>query len=215
MPFQKYQMLKKYSVLLGVIIGLSLILIAAQVYPGGNVSDKNAVGFVWSKNFISNLFQAKAVNGADSSSRIWADAGMIFISLGFASFFIGFSKRIPSKGSANVIKYLGVTAMVCSFLIVTPLHDSMVLLSGTLYLVSIFYITVFVLMSKLHVFKFLCILCMLIFYSTLYIYGIQNFGLLAVMQKVTFFSTIILILLLEYFTKAEDFENIKMRKSKS
>jgi hypothetical protein len=207
-------MLKKYAVLIGVILSFVLIAIAAYVYPGGNVSDKNAVGFDWTKNFISNLFSATAVNGKASQSRIWADAGMIFLSLSFAVFFIGYAKRIPVKSSANVIKYLGVTGMICSFLIVTPLHDIMVLLASVMFLVSIFYITVFVLMSKLHVFKFLCILCMLIFYYTLYVYGINNFGLLAVMQKITFFSVILLIVGLEYFTKQEDFAHIKTKKEK-
>jgi hypothetical protein len=205
-------MLKKYAVVLGVIMALVLMFIATQVYPGGNVSDKNAVGFTLSKNFISNLFQAKAVNGADSQSRIWADAGMIFLSISFAIFFIGFSKRIPAKGSANVIKYLGTLGMVCSFLIVTPLHDIMVMLSSILFLLSLFYITIFVLMSKLRVLKFICIFCLLIFYYTLYVYGIQNFGWLAVMQKVTFISVILTILILEYFTKKEDFANIKTGK---
>ncbi|MGG9962308.1 hypothetical protein [Ferruginibacter sp. SUN106] len=205
-------MLKKYSVLLGIIISVSLLLVATMVYPGGSLFDKNAVGFNWSKNFISNLFGAKAVNGAANPARIWADAGMIFLAVSFALFFIGFSKRIPAKGAANMIKYLGAAGMLCTFLIVTPLHDIMVTLSSTLFLVSIFYITVFILKTKLHLFKFLCIICLLIFYYTLYLYGSGHYVWLPVMQKITFASTIILVLLLEYFTKTEDFEHIKTGK---
>jgi hypothetical protein len=208
-------MLKKYSVLLGITISLFLLLIATLVYPGGSLSDKNSVGFDWSKNFISNLFAAKAVNGSDNPSRIWADGGMIFLAGSFALFFIEFSKKIPLKGAAKVIKYLGAGGMLFTFLIVTPLHDIMITIASTMYLVSIFYITVFILKSRRHLFKFLCIICLLIFYFTLYLYGSGNYSLLPIMQKITFISTIILILGLEYFTQKEDFEPVKTTEPKS
>lgn len=205
-------MLKKYSVLTGITISILLLLIATTVYPGGSLSDKNSIGFQWSKNFISNLFAAKAVNGASNPSRFWADAGMIFLAASFAIFFIDFSKKITVKNAAMVIKYLGAGGMLFTFLIVTPLHDIMVTIASTLFLVSIFYITVFVLRSKLHLFKFLCIICLLIFYFTLYLYGSGNYVLLPVMQKITFASTILLILGLQYFTQKEDFQYIKSGK---
>ena len=205
-------MLKKYSVLLGIAVSVSLLVIAMMVYPGGSFTDKNSVGFNWTKNFISNLFQEKALNGADNPSRIWADVGMMVLSVSFAIFFIGYSKRIPAKGAAKVIKYFGTGGMLCTFLIVTPLHDIMVGISSTIYLVSIFYITVFILMTRLHWFKFFCIIYLLIFYYTLYLYGTGDFGLTAIMQKIMFISTIFLILGLEYFTKREDFEHIKITK---
>jgi hypothetical protein len=202
-------MLKKYAVLLGIIISLLLLLVATMVYPGGSLFDKNSVGFDWSKNFISNLFAAKAVNGADNPSRTWADAGMIFLSVSFALFFIEFSKKIPAKSAAKIIKYFGAGGMLFTFLIITPLHDVMVTLSSTMFLVSMFYITIFILNSRLHPLKFLCIICLLIFYYTLFLYGSGHFVLLPIMQKITFAGTIILVIALEYFTKKEDFQHIK------
>lgn len=202
-------MLKKHTVLIGVIASLSLLLIAMNVYPGGSMFDKNSVGFDWTKNFISNLFAEKALNGSDNPARFWADAGMIFLSASFALFFIRFSEKIPQKHATNVIKYAGAGGMVFTFLIVTPLHDIMVTIASTLFLLSIFYITVFVLKSRLHIFKALCVICMLIFYYTLYLYGSGNFNFMPIMQKISVFSMTILILLLEYFTKKEDFEHIK------
>ena len=207
-------MLKKYAVLLGIVASIALLLMATTVYPGGSLSDKNAVGFNWSKNFISNLFGAKAVNGAVNPSRTWADAGMILLAVSFALFFIEFSKKIPVKSAANIIKYLGAGGMLFTFLIVTPLHDIMVTLASTLFLVSIFYVTVFILKSKLHLFKLLCIICLLLFYFTLYLYGSGKYASLPIMQKITFATTIILIVLLEYFTKKEDFEHINTANSK-
>jgi hypothetical protein len=198
-------MIKKYAVLTGIIVSLLLIYIATLVYPGGSLFDKDSVGFDWTKNFISNLFAEKAVNGLHNPAQMWAYAGMIFLSVSFAIFFIGYSKKIPAKGAANIIKYLGAGNMPFTFLMVT--------IASTLFLVSLFYITVFILKSRLHLFKFLCIICLLIFYYTLYLYGSGNWDWLPVMQKITFISSILLILGLEYFTKKEDFVPIKIAKS--
>lgn len=38
------------------IISVTLIVIAATLYPGGSLLNQNSVGFGWSRNFISNLF---------------------------------------------------------------------------------------------------------------------------------------------------------------
>jgi len=64
-------MLKKYLGLIGIIISLFLLFIAATISPGGSLFDKNSAGFDWSKNFIGNLFGAKAVNRLENPFRIW------------------------------------------------------------------------------------------------------------------------------------------------
>src|SRR6476620_4817877 len=133
-------MLKKYSILLGIIISILLLLIATLYYPGGSQFDKTAIGYDWKNNYISNLFGEKAINGADNTTRFWAVGGMMFISVSFAMFFIEFSKRIPVKCAAKVIKYSGIGAMIFTFLIATPLHDSMITIASTMTLISLFYI---------------------------------------------------------------------------
>lgn len=158
---------RKYAVLLGIVISISLLVVATWYYPGGSQADINSVGYSWKNNYISNLFGEKAVNGAANAGRYWA----------------------------------------------VPLHDIMVTLLSTMFLVSIFYITVFIFKSKLLVFMLLCVICLLVFYTTLYVYGSGNFrAYLPVMQKITFASTIILIVGWAYFTSAEDFAHIKAGK---
>lgn len=207
-------MLKKYSILLGIVISILLLVIATLNYPGGSQSDPTSIGYNWKNNYISNLFSEKAVNGSDNASRFWAIAGMMLLSVTFAIFFIQFSKKIPAKGAAKVIKYFGTGAMLFTFLIATPLHDKMITIASTMTLISIFYITVFVFKSRLHLFKFLCVACLLVFYCSLYLYYSGTLlKFLPILQKVTFGSTIILILGLEYFTQKEDFEHIKTGKS--
>ena len=203
------QIILKYSVLISMVISAILILMAAMVYPGGSLPDKNSIGFDWTKNFISNLFAAKAINGADNPSRIWSIIGMAFHSLGYGLFFINMSKKIPSRHATSALKSIGLVNILFNFLITTPMHDSMVTISSTLTLIGLFYITVFILKTKLHLIKFCCILCLITFYFTLYLYGSGNWGLLAIMQKISFIGSAILVLSLEYFIKQEHFPLMK------
>ena len=76
-------MIKKYSVLICLVISVILIVIATTVYPGGSLLDKNSKGFDWSKNYISNLFETKAINNSENPSRTWATIGMAFHSIGY------------------------------------------------------------------------------------------------------------------------------------
>lgn len=206
--------MRKYSVLLCVLITIIFLLIATFLYPGGSILDKNSVGFTWSKNFFSNLFLPKALNGSDNPSRIWAFIGMVFHSIGYGIFFMHTARKIPHKHTELVLKSVGIANMVFTFLIATPLHDLMVTISSTLTMLGLFYITVFILRTKLHWLKFFCIASMLLFYLTLFLYGAGDWGLLAVMQKVTFLCFMLLVLAIEYFTKSEDFQLSKLQGTK-
>lgn len=201
--------MQKYSVLICIIISVLFLVIATLLYPGGSILDENSVGFDWSKNFFSNLFLAKALNGTENPSRIWALIGMVFNSIGYGLFFIHTSRKIPHKHTELVLISIGVVNMFFTFLIATPLHNIMVTVSSTLTMIGLFYITVFILKAKNHWLTLFCIVSLLIFYSTLYLYGAGNWGLLAVMQKVTFLCFMLLVLTIEYFTKAEDFQQNK------
>ncbi|HMO63215.1 MAG TPA: hypothetical protein PKC39_13565 [Ferruginibacter sp.] len=201
--------MQKYSVLICVIIAVLFLVIATLLYPGGYILDKNSAGFDWSKNFFSNLFLVKALNGTTNPSRIWALIGMLFNSIGYGLFFIHTSRKIPHKHTTLVLKSVGIVNMFFTFLIATALHDIMVTVSSTLTMLGLFYITVFILKTKLHWLKVFCIASLLIFYSTLYLYGAGHWGLLAVMQKISFICFTFLVLSIEYFTSNEDFQNNK------
>jgi hypothetical protein len=202
------QMVKKYSVLIWMVISVILLAIAILVYPGGSLLDKNSIGFGWSKNFISNLFETKAINGSENPGWIWALIGMAFHSVGYGIFFINMSKKIPSIKSAKILKFIGVTNIIFIFLIATPLHD-LGTISIILTLLGLFTITVFILKSKLHLFKFCCIICLLTFYCFFFFFGFGYLGLAMILQKVYNISSMLLVLGLEYFTKYEDFVQIK------
>jgi hypothetical protein len=204
-------MIKKRAVLIGVVLSFILIMIATSVYPGGTMFYHYSTGFDWTKNFMSNLFGAKALNGADNPSRIWAYLGMISLPVTYALFFINMAKKIPNRNAANILKYAGLANVLFTFLTVTTLHDSMLIISTTLFWTCLVIITVFILKTSLHLFKVICIITLLIFYYTVYLWGISDWGLLPIMQKINLATSTLLILGLEYFTTKEDFEHIKTR----
>jgi len=201
-------MIKKYYVLICLIASVILLVIAAFHYPGGSLFDKNSIGFGWSKNFISNLFEPKAVNGSENTGRVWAIIGMAFHSVGYGLFFINMSKKISSKQWATILKFIGFANIIFIFLIATPLHDIGVI-SIILTLIGLFTITFFILKSKFHLLKFSCITCLLTYYCFFFLFGFGYLGLAIIMQKVYIVSSILLVLGLEHFTIYEDFIQIK------
>ena len=193
--------------MIAIVIALTLLVIAALNYPGGSQYDKNSVGYDWKNNYISNLFGEKAMNGLHSGSRFWAAAGMLFLCGGCTLFFIEFSKKIPEKGPAKIIRYFGAGGMLCAFLAVTPYHDIMVTIASTMALVSMFYVTVFILKARLYLFSILSVVCLLVFYVAEYVYYTRtHLEYLPVLQKATLAITVAWILCLHYFTAAADFE---------
>lgn len=202
------QIIKNYSVLICLVTSVIFIVIATLFYPGGSLLDKNSIGFDWSKNFLSNLFAPKAINGSENNGRIWALFGMAFHAVGYGIFFINMSKKIASKLWATILKYIGIANIIFIFLIATPLHDVGVI-SILLTLLGLFTITVFILQSKLHLFKCCCIICLLTYYCFFTFFGFGYLGLAIIMQKVYVISSMLLVLGLEYFTKYEDLIQIK------
>ena len=206
-------MIKRYSVLICMVTSGILIVIATLAYPGGSLLDKNSVGFNWSKNFLSNLFETKAINGSENPGRIWALIGMAFHSVGYGIFFINMSKKISSRQWSKILKFIGVANIILIFLIATPLHDLGVI-SIVLTLLGLFIITLFILQSKLRLLKFCCIICLLTYYCFFSLFGFGYLGLAVIMQKVYITSSMLLVVGLEYFTRYEDLIPIKSRGQK-
>ncbi|TAG58765.1 MAG: hypothetical protein EAZ27_01340 [Cytophagales bacterium] len=202
--------MKKYSVLICLVMSAILLIIAASKYPGGSLLDKKSMGFGWTKNFISNLFATKAINGLENTGRIWAILGMAFQSVGYGLFFINMSKKFSLKVWASVIKYIGFANIFFIFLIATPYHD-LGTISIVLTLFGLFIITFFIFKTK-HIFlKFFCVICLLTYYSFFFFYGFSFLELAFIMQKVYSISSMLLVLGLEYFTKFEDFMQVQSK----
>jgi len=98
--------------------------------------------------------------------------------------------------------------MIFAFLAVTPYHDKMITIASTLVLISMFYITVFVFKSRLHLFKILSAVLLLVSYGCNYIYYSRNYvEFLPISQKSALVITIVWVLSLQYFTAIADFQS--------
>lgn len=202
--------LKKHLILIGIALSLILLVIATSSYPGGSQSDPHSVGYNWTENYLSNLFNPVAVNGAPNLARPWAIAAMAYLCASLALFFWQFSANIPQKVPARIIRYAGLGSMASALLIATPLHDLMITVSGTGVLVAIFYITIFVFRSKLLLLKVLSVCCLLLLYACSYMYYTQSYlELLPVMQKIGVMVLIIWVLGLVYGADEGDFQWVK------
>jgi len=74
------------------------------------------------KKFYKQLFTAKAINGSENTSRIWAIIGMAFHSVGYGVF-LSIRQKDSCKKPAIILKYIGAANIVFTFLIATSLHD--------------------------------------------------------------------------------------------
>lgn len=202
--------MKKYAILIGIIIGTFLLILATFHYPGGTYENVNSEGYDWANNYISNLLGPLAVNGTENAARPYAILGVLFLTASFGVFFVKFSNRIKIKSASLVIKYLGVLATILGFITVVPsMHDIMVTASSILTLLIFFYITVMVIKSKLSLMKVLSIIFLLTFYFGAYMYFTRSYlEYMPIMQKVIFLMKIVWILSLQYLTRKEDFQYI-------
>jgi len=193
------------------IFSLILLFIATLYYPGGSQADRHSIGFSWMNNYLCNLFDDKAINGVKNTAMPWAICGMLMLCASFAIFFYRFSTKMPAGAAAKIVRYVGTGSIAGAFLAVTPLHNLVIIIAGTGTVIAIFYITVFVVKSKLHAMKILSALGLLSFYASIYLYFTRNYlEWLPIVQKINFLITMIWALCLEYFSKAEDFRSAGM-----
>lgn len=204
----RYIIYRKHLLLLGLLIATILLFVATRMYPGGSQIDKNSIGYDFSNNYLCNLFDPIAVNGEYNPSQYWAIAGMLTICLSFGYFFFDFSRKIHSKKAASTIKFSGIASMFFAFLIVTPYHNQMIIISSVLAFISISLITVYIFKSRLNYFKTLCILCLLSLFVCNYVYYTKiQLVYLPILQKIALSLSVLWIILLQYFSNKSDFDN--------
>ncbi|MCC6727483.1 MAG: hypothetical protein IT258_23465 [Saprospiraceae bacterium] len=199
-------MIKKHLTLFGIGIALAFLFIATMQYPGGSQHDEMSIGFSWRHNYLSNLLNPVAVNGAENPARTWAVCGVLFLCATAALVFVRLAAKTPHKASANIIRYAGLGAMLTGLLAATPLHDLSVRISGTLLMLSLFYATVFVFKTKRHGLKALSVLHLFLLYATAFVYFTQiGLTYLPILQKLQLLVAISWLLAVDYGLKSEDF----------
>jgi hypothetical protein len=121
---------KRKIPLVCVLVALSLVGIATQLYGGGTLEDPTAVGFDWRRNYLTQLFRPLAVSGAANAARPYAIAGMWIFCVGIAELFRQLADRMMSTWHGKWVRIFGIAAMVYAALTVTRMHDLMVTIAS-------------------------------------------------------------------------------------
>lgn len=118
------------------ISSLLLFLVAAHHYPGGTITSPETVGYDWSENTISALFQPYALNGQTNPARYFAITAMLVYCFSLAFMFRAISKKSASEFHRKTIEIAGIGFAVYTFLIVTPMHNLMIGIALLFFLVT-------------------------------------------------------------------------------
>jgi hypothetical membrane protein len=203
-------MLNKNIVFIGIALSILCLIVASLNYPGGSPKDPNSIGFQWTENYISDLLDYKAVNGAGNPARPFAVVGVLLMGLSTGFAFVRFSRKLRLKKLSGVIKYGGLLMIFLCILGAFPSqHDLSVTLGIFINLLVSFYVMVTLLKSRLTVLKVISVVFLASFYVAAYMFGTKT-GLeyMPLVQKITHIVQIVWILGLEYFTTKEDFEHL-------
>ena len=162
--------------------------------------DNSTIGYSWTGNTISSLFQPYALNGLENTARFLAISSALFYCVSLGYFFTVIANNSASLRHRSIIKTSGIGSMVYAFLIVTPMHNLMVNIALAFYIVAVFSIlhSLYLLqLKKLVLFGIVCI-TLPIFNATLY-YSDILYVLLPLIQKLGMLACILWFLAIYYF----------------
>ena len=168
-------MKKDHLPLFGVFASLLLFALSTARYPGG---------YDWANHSISRLFQPAALNGAENPARPLAVLAMFIFCVSMAVVFKNVSRRGKTRFHKKMIEIAGIGSMVYAFLVVTPMHDSLVGVA-LLFFVTAMLVTLHMLYLERHsAMLYAGIICLALSLSNAVMYyGNVLFGFLPIVQK--------------------------------
>jgi hypothetical protein len=175
--------------------------------------DNSTIGYSWTGNTISSLFQPYALNGLENTARYLAISSALFYCVSLGYVFTGIANNSASLRHRSIIKTSGIGSMVYAFLIVTPMHNLMVNIALAFYIVAIISIlhSLYLLqLKKLFIFGIVCI-TLPIFNAILY-YSDYLYVLLPLIQKLGMLACIFWFLVIYYFHSNSHNKTLKQDK---
>lgn len=188
--------LRNHLPLFGIVASLFLLVVSAQYYPGGTAEDSAAIGYDWSRNYISTLFLTMALNGEPNPGRNFAIPGMMLLCGSLGLVFGGISRRPELTWQRKSIEVGGIGSVVYAFLaVVTPLHDLLVTFSVTFFAIAVLALQVWLCQERRIGLFGWGLICLATFVCSLVIYyGNVWMDCLAVAQKLTFAISLVWLL---------------------
>jgi hypothetical protein len=185
--------------LIGIVVALCLFVVAAGQYPGGTLESTSTVGYNWTHNFISSLFQPRALNGAANPARHWAVPALLVLSVSLAVVYVRIAATSRSQAHKKTIQIAGIGAMVYGFLVATPMHDLMVSIGLVFSLVALVATTHMLYVERQRSLFGWGVLCLaLTALAAAMYYGHTLWYLLPVVQKVGASTSVVWLLCVYY-----------------
>jgi len=117
--------------LLGIAVFVVLYGYATTLYPGGNQSDLHAPGFDWRHNYWCDLLSVWADNGHINPARPVAVLAMVVLGVALAFFWYRLAGHLRGSRYWRVaVRVSGIVSMAATCLLLTPMHDTALVLSG-------------------------------------------------------------------------------------
>ena len=173
-------------------MGLFLLcyLMAAARYPGGSWVDPGQPGFSWRHNYLCDLLDTRAVNGALNTGRYWARAALGLLCAGLLLLWY----HLPdlTRGPAwrqRLLRYSGLAALGTTVFLSSGTHDLTVRTAGVFGLLGLVLLISGLWKAGRRALSGLGMWCLGIFIVNYAIYETGNYlGLLPLIQKITFAS---------------------------
>jgi hypothetical protein len=169
---------------LGVLAAIATMVAATWRYPGGTQSTADTVGFRWSENFVCELFDAQAQNGAENAARPLGITGLLLLCVSLAVVFFAISRSTTSRRHRSAIEIGGIGAAVYAMFVPTPIHNVVIAVGGVFSFVAFVAIGHLMWLEQRHTLLWCgaCLVALQAINSIVY-YGNVGYAWLPVLQK--------------------------------
>ncbi len=165
-------------------------VLATFQYPGGSYTDYLQTGFSWKHNYLCDLLDADAVNGAHNPASTTSRIGLGFLCFGISILWYFIPQLFPkNKGTYFIIRAAGIGSMLTVIFLAYGAHDLVVRIAGILGLLAL--LTTFKALYNSRYYGLLVygIISLLLVAANFYIYESRNGSYwLPLLQKFTFLS---------------------------
>lgn len=176
----------------GMLLFVVFYVIAAIYYPGGSYASPAEAGFSFRNNYLCDLLDDRAINGAVNDARLYSRIALALLCLSVILLWLYVPKLFPYKSKIQILmRTAGILSMVTTFFLASGIHDIIVRIAGVFGVIAL--LSVFAELYKYKYYKLLIlgILCFIQFLANFYIYETQTMlNTLPLIQKVTFASCI-------------------------
>ncbi len=179
-----------WSPVLGMSVFILFYVLATFKYPGGSYTDYSQMGFSWQHNYLCDLLDSDAVNGAPNPASTTSRIGLGFLCFGISTLWYLIPQLFPkNKFTYIVIRAAGIGSMLTVIFLAYGAHDLVVRIAGILGLLALLITFKALYDSRYHGLLVYGIISLLLVAANFYIYESRNGSYwLPLLQKFTFLS---------------------------